>query len=72
MPYDMIVDSGAAETVMPISWCTEHKPEETQAQKSQHWYTAADGGSIYNEGQQTSTLTTSEGMMRKMTLQCVK
>ena len=72
MPYDTIVASGAAETVMPISWFADHKPEETRAQNHGDWYTAADGGKIFNEGQRILILATSEGLMRSMTYQCVK
>ena len=57
---------------MPISWLSEHKPEETQAQRDKEWYTAANGEKIYNEGQRVPTLATSEGLMRSMTFQCVK
>ena len=51
MPQPMIVDSGAAETVMPAHWLIGHKIHENESSKNKEYYTTANGGRVYNEGE---------------------
>ena len=69
LPYDLVIDSGAAETVIPLSWLGSHPIEESPDSRAGAYYTAANGERIDNEGQRILTLATSEGVVRKMTFQ---
>ena len=72
LPYDLVIDSGAAETVIPLSWLGSHPIEESPDSRAGAYYTAANGERIDNEGQRIFTLATSEGVVRKMTFQVCK
>ena len=72
LPYDLVIDSGAAETVIPLSWLGSHPIEESPDSRAGAYYTAANGERIDNEGQRILTLVTSEGIIRKMTFQVCK
>ena len=68
LPRLLVIDSGAAETVMPASWFEEHAAEESAGSRNGAFYTTADGSPIYNEGQKTLKLATPDGSrMRLMT-----
>ena len=70
MPYPLVVDSGAAETVMPSSWFPNHKLHESEGSKNGAVYTAANGGQLENEGERRLYLATVQGdMLRKMDFQ---
>ena len=56
MPCPMVIDSGAAETVLPSSWFRSHKLLETDASRSGVYYTTANGVKVYNEGEKTLTM----------------
>ena len=49
MPYPIVIDSGASETVIPKTWCTEHKLKDSIGSKNGVTYTAATGEIIENE-----------------------
>ena len=72
LPYDLVIDSGAAETVIPLSWLASHPTQESPDSRAGAYYTAANGERIENEGQKILTLATSEGVIRKMTFQVCK
>lgn len=66
MPYPIIVDSGAAETVLPKDWC---KQAEMVKDTSGRTYSAANGTQIRNEGHKTVAMITRQGQWRNMTFQ---
>ena len=49
MPYPIIIDSGAAESVLPRNWCPQAKLKNGPM-KGQT-YSAANGQAIKNEGE---------------------
>ena len=61
MPYPLVVDSGAAETVLPSDWFEHHKLWESEGSKSGMVYTAANGGELPNEGEKRLFLATVDG-----------
>ena len=70
MPCPMVIDSGAAETVIPTSWFTDHAIRETEASKSGVYYTTANGVKVYNKGEKTLTMCHFEGSQKRdMTFQ---
>jgi hypothetical protein len=73
MPRPLVIDSGAAETVMPENWFPLHDIQESEGSKNGMFYTTADGTPVYNEGEKTLTLSTPDGgQARKMTFQVAK
>ena len=71
MPCPMVIDSGAAETVLPLSWFQSHSITETEASRSGVYYTTANGEKVYNKGEKTLTMCHFEGSeQRNMTFQC--
>ena len=70
MPYPLVVDSGAAETVIPLEWFSDHKLYESEGSKSGMVYTAANGGELKNEGERKLFLATLDGgIVKKMDFQ---
>ena len=70
MKQPLIIDSGAAETVLPNTWFTEYPLKESEGLKEGRWYTTADGSPIYNEGERTLEVSSFDGAQtRKMTFQ---
>ncbi len=65
----MVIDSGAAVTVMPKTWCTDHETRDSVASKAGDYYTTADGGIVENEGEKVLTLGMQDGSMRHMVFQ---
>ena len=49
---DVVLDSGAADSVGPRSMAPQFKIEDTEASKGGVYYTSATGGKINNVGQQ--------------------
>ena len=73
LPRPLVIDSGAAETVMPSDWFPDHATQESPGSKDGVFYTTADGTPIYNEGEKTLTMATLDGdQMRRMTFQLAK
>ena len=71
LPYPLVIDSGAAETVIPTDWCDNYPTRQGQAQKAGRYYTAANGEPVYNQGEKTILLASKDGSdLRKMTFQC--
>ena len=69
-PRPLIVDSGAAETVLPRDWFTSHPLMETEASKGGDFFITADGTEIDNLGSRRLTLCTPDwGNMRNMDFQ---
>ena len=56
MKYPIIVDSGAAESVLPTNWCPQAAIIKGPKYGAQ--YSAANGGKIKNEGERTVTMVT--------------
>ena len=46
MPQPLVVDSGAAETVIPRIWFPNHQTVESQGSKRGVFYTTADGSTV--------------------------
>ena len=65
----LVVDSGAAETVIPHDLVADHEIVDTNASKSGMCYASATGQPIPNMGEQVLPLMTSEGTLRGMTFQ---
>ena len=59
MPYPIIVDSGAAESVMPHKWCPHAKTQKGQDFGEE--CVAANGTPIRNKGEKVITMVTREG-----------
>ena len=70
MPQPLIVDSGAAETVMPSEWFPQHEVLESQGSSEGRFYTTADGTPVYNEGEKQLRICSLDGQQeRGMTFQ---
>ena len=65
MPYPIIVDSGAAESVMPIDWC----PQAQTVRRKKEDFTAANGSPIENKGEKIVTMVTREGQWKNIRFQ---
>ena len=73
LPRPLVIDSGAAETVMPSDWLKSHGREESTGSQNGTFYTTADGSAIYNEGQTFLKLAAPDGTRaRFMTFQLAK
>ena len=70
MPRPLVIDSGAAETVMPTDWFTGHEMKETEESRGGQFYVCAGGKEITNYGERTLTLSTLDwSSIRNMTFQ---
>ena len=70
MKQPLIVDSGAAETVIPASWFPEHPTVESEGSKAGRWYNTADVTPVYNEGEKVLNMTNLDGSVpRRMKCQ---
>ena len=65
----MVVDSGAAESVMPRSMFPEISTEETERSKNGKGFEGLGGEHIKNNGEEVMSVRTPEGFVRKSTLQ---
>ena len=66
LPQQIIIDSGASTSVLPLSWCAHVQTRETEASRRGEHYTAANGGKIYNKGEKVVTMMSREGHLRNM------
>ena len=55
MPRPLVIDSGAAETVLPTDWFTGHELKETEESRGGQFYVCAGGKEIPNYGEITLT-----------------
>ena len=51
MPRLLVIDSGAAETVLPTDWFTGHELRETEESRGGQFYVCAGGREIPNYGE---------------------
>ena len=72
MPFPMLVDSGAADTILPSSWFNDHKMVDSEGSLQGAFYMSAAGQPILNEGERTLAMITGDAQMRKMTFQVAK
>ena len=73
LPQDLVIDSGAGESVMPVDWCPHYVTVAGQAKQDGDYYTAANGEPIYNEGEKELLLVTIDNrQLRTMTFQVAK
>ena len=66
---DMTVDSGAADSVMPLDTCTNYPLLEGEQKKLGVYYIAANGREMDNEGERRVRFTTQHGGDRNLTFQ---
>ena len=52
-PQPLVVDSGAAETVIPRTWFLNHETVESEGSKRGVFHTTADGSTVENEREKT-------------------
>ena len=70
MPQPLVVDSGAAETIIPRMWFPSHKTAESEWSKRGVFYTKGDGSYVEKEGEATLIMSTADaGQLRKWTFQ---
>ena len=68
MPRPLVVDSGAAETVIPRTRFQTTRQQNQKGPQRGVFYTMADGSTVENEGEKTLLMSTSDGaQMRKVT-----
>ena len=67
MPHPIIVDSGAALSVLPKNWCPQAQLQDGKAKGKE--YTAANGSSIYNLGEKVVSVVTQEGHWKNIKFQ---
>ena len=72
MPMAMLIDSGAADTILPSDWLPEHETLESEGSRLGAYYVAAGGQPIRNEGEKKLEMVTREGQVRRMTFQVAK
>ena len=66
MPQPLVVDSGAAETVILRTRFPNHKTVESEGSKRGVFYTTADGSAVENEGEKTLLMSTSDGVNKAL------
>ena len=69
MPQPLVVDSGAAETIIPRLWFPSHKTAESEGSKRVVFYTTPDGSSVENGAKTLIISTADAGQLRKWTFQ---
>ena len=57
----LVIDSGAAEAVMPADWFGAHAAEESDGSRNGAYYTMADGAPAYAECQKTLKMSRPDG-----------
>ena len=67
LSYPIIIDSGAAESVLPRHWCPQAKLQHGPTKGKM--YSAANGSSIKNEGENVASMVTKQWRWRNMTFQ---
>ena len=70
LPYPIIVDSGAAESVLPSKRCPQAQLMKSEQQGKD--YSAANGSTIKNQGCKVVSAATREGQWKHMTFQVAK
>ena len=68
----MLVDSGAADTILPSGWFNDYELKDSEGSKLGAYYMSAAGQPIQNEGERTLAMMTSDKQLRKMTFQVAK
>lgn len=66
LQFPVVVDLGASAIVMPQDWCPHLPTIATQQSEQGECFRAANGNTIYNQGQQIVTLMTQDGAQRDM------
>lgn len=66
LPYPVIIDSGAAASVLPEKWCSHVQVMSTEASRKGEHYTTANWGNMFFRGEKTITITSREGHLRNM------
>ena len=66
LPRPLIIDSGAGASVMPVTWCSNYKLEDTDLSKAGTTYQAANGEPITNLGQRVIKAVTGDGQVKTL------
>ena len=66
MPYPIFIDPGAAESVLPIGWCPQ---AQTTPGAESRKYTAANGSTISNKGENVVSMATRAGKWKSIRFQ---
>ena len=69
LPGGITIDSGAAESVMPLEACKNYPVEEGPQKRMGVFYVAANGEELDNEGERRIAFATEHGGSRSMTFQ---
>ena len=64
--FPIIIDSGVCASVVPSGWCRHVPIQKTQQSEAYEYFWAANGSTIYNEGQKSVSMMTREGTWRDM------
>ena len=67
LPYPIIIDSGAAESVLPKDWCPQAALLKGESFGKN--YTAANGSAIKNRGEKIVSMMTQEGQWKNLKFQ---
>ena len=66
LPRPLIIDSGAALSVIPEDWCTNYELVETAQSRAGVTYQVANGDPVHNMGQRTINALTEDGQATAM------
>ena len=66
---EVIVDSGASSSVLPIGMCTNYELQESPGSKCGQCFAGANGDPIHNTGERVLYIVTDEGHHKKLTMQ---
>ena len=70
LPKPIVVDSGAAETVIPEDWLPAHETKASPGSLKNEYYVTADGGKVSNQGPKSVVVSTADGKQcKKITFQ---
>ena len=69
IPGGITIDSGAAESVMPVEMCQNYPVVEGMQKRMGVYYVAANGKEMDNEGERKNSFSTRHGGNRNMTFQ---
>ena len=66
---EVIVDSGASSSMLPIRMCTNYELQESEGSKSGQKFAGANGNPIHNTGERVLYIVTDEGHHKKLMMQ---
>ena len=60
LPFPIVFDPGACASVLPTEWCAHVQLQKTPESEAREYFRAANGKTIYNEGQKLVSMMTRE------------